>query len=940
MGTHYTFRLSRRALWIMGSTAVAALVLGIASTVILSGYQRRAAAYDLGRIGEVREQSTIYDANGDKLGTFGSENRIVIPLAEVSPYFIDALLAREDRKFRRHDGVDVPGIFRAMVANLKAGKTRQGASTITQQLAKNAFALEGRTFDRKILEALLARRIEQRYSKDEILEFYVNRIYFGAGFHGIETASQGYFGKSAKELSVGEAAVLAGLIRSPSKLAPTKDAEAARRERDTVIDRMAETKVLTPQDATAAKATRVNVETSQKRMTRDSVTDAVLQELEQTLSPEVLAEGGLKVHITIDPQLQALAERAVDNNLTIFESRKGYAHPRKKEFVPAPPGSEQKKTDYLQGALVAIDNATGAIRAAAGGRDYSHSQFSRALFSKRQVGSTFKPFVFAAAFDRGLLPGTLVDDSRIEKGDLREISSNWSPENSDGQYEGPQPAAVGLLKSKNTMTVRVGESAGLPGIREIGRKTGMSDEIPNLPVVYLGAFESTLKDMTAAYTAFPNLGTMPTPHLISKVIDSNGNTLVQAPTIQRPVLEPGSAWMVSSILQEVMKSGTASQAAKLGWKKPAGGKTGTTNDFFDAWFIGYTSSLTCGVWVGFDTPKTIGEKAYGGTMALPIWVDFMKNVPEGKYATQPLPESPDLKEAKLCKVSGLMANPSCAEQGCAYEGTLPSASIPTKVCQTHAPTADRVAYEDTIPAEAPEPTPVAIASPVRNMPAAAVATSTLPPAGEAVPPASAALLSRTPVQATPATALPRPARPAPVVTESPTEESLPYRPSRPTTVRTSPVDSEVPTLVAEPQPAPPVRRAIAVETAPEQTPALAADDEEEENEGGWSLFKRPSKKTAKSNGTVYEKPAEPQAVPVRRAERVVRTTAPGELPAQPAPVPGDTAPVTPPIAEQTDAAPSDQPQRRVEKRGNTTITTTVIPVRKASAAKPEEKDDD
>lgn len=958
MKTHYTLRLSRTAVWIAGILAAVALVLFIVGTVIFSGYQRRAAGFDLGKIGDVREQSTIFDANGEMLGTFGAENRVVVPLSEVSPEFIDALLAREDRRFRDHGGVDVQGVLRAMVANAKAGKTKQGASTITQQLAKNAFALEGRTFDRKILEALIAKRIEKKFSKDEILELYVNRIYFGAGFYGIETASQGYFGKPAKNLSVGEAAVLAGLIKSPSKLAPTKDAEAARRERDTVIDRMEETKALTAQEAAAAKATKVSVEPNKRNIKRDSVTDAVMQELENTLSPDVLAAGGLKIYITIDPQLQALAERAVDSNLTAFEGSKGYAHPRKKDFVPAAPGAPEKKTDYLQGALVAIDNATGAIRAAAGGRDYSQSQYSRALFAKRQVGSTFKPFVFATAFEHGLLPGTLVDDSRIEKGELREASSKWSPENSDDAYEGPQPAAIGLLKSKNTMTVRIGESAGLGSVREIGRKAGLSSDIPDLPVIYLGAFESTLKDVTAAYTVFPNLGNMSTPHLIAKVVDTNGNVLIEAPSIQRPVMDPGAAWMVSSILQEVMKSGTASKAAQLGWKKPGAGKTGTTNDYFDAWFVGYTSSLTCGVWAGFDTPQTIGEKAYGSTVALPIWIDFMKSVPEGKYAAQPLPESPNLNEAKLCKVSGLLANPSCTEKGCAYEGTLPAVSIPTKVCQSHVPTTDRVAYADTIPPAAPEPTAVPVAMPVRSAPPEAVVTTSIQPAPvpqpavDRVPPAAQPAAVRPSVQAPRNIAMPRPARQAPAVSQASSDESLPYRPPQATTVRTSPVDAEVPTFVAEPEPAAPVRRAVAAGPTPEpQRPAATVTDEDEEEESGWSLFKRPSKRVVKSNGTVYERPAEPPVVPVRRAERVTPTAAPA-VPTTPA---APTEPVAQPAGGQEGTAPadgqdgeaqSDQPQRRVEKQGNRTIITTVVPVRKASAvkkdaaAKSEEQEED
>jgi penicillin-binding protein 1A len=774
---------------------VGAVVCG---AVIYSHYDRRAAVFDLRQLDEVSERSAVYDANGELYSYFGGENRLVVPLSAVSKTFIDALVAREDSRFWKHGGVDFLGVARAFLTNVTAGKIRQGASTITQQLARNAFRLEGRTIDRKLLEMALARRIERHLSKTRILELYVNRIYFGCGFFGIEAASRGYFDRPAADLTLGEAAVLAGLIRSPSRLAPVRDAEAATRERDAVIDRMVETKVLSPADADAAKAIVIHPQPSDKlEPSRDYVMDAVMHELEQTLAPDVLQKGGLRVDMTVDPQLQRIGEAAVDRHLAEIEAGRNYAHPRRSEFAP-PRDNRESATDYLQGALVAIDNATGAIRAVVGGRDYSQSSYSRALLAKRQVGSTFKPFVYAAAFERGLLPGTLVDDSKIAENEFRNISHGWSPENSDDEYTGLQPAAVGLVKSRNTMSIRVGEYAGLPQVRELARQAGVAADIPDLPGIFLGAFETTLKDLTAAYTIFPNLGWRPEPHLIEKITDRGGRVLFAAASSGQRVLDSGTAWLVSKLLQQVLVSGTAASAAKLGWDKPGGGKTGTTNDYFDAWFIGYTSSLTCGVWTGFDKPQTIGPKAYGAALALPIWVDFMQHAPEGKYAAHPLRDPPDLRKTTLCKVSGLRATDACVAQGQAYDTVLPAAKIPANVCRTHAAPAPQVAYSDIVPSTMPAPNsppapvpnsqPAVAAAPVAQ-PQAVTATS--PPTVTAPAPHPRSAQSRIvsipdvndPDEA-PATPLPKPPALAPPVAAP--EAKAPVEVRRAAPVRSAP----------------------------------------------------------------------------------------------------------------------------------------------------------
>jgi penicillin-binding protein 1A len=809
MDTNKSSRRARLWTWLLVLGLGGVTIAVVFSGTIAARYERRAAAFDLERLGEVRGRSSVYAANGEFYGYFGNENRLIVPLDAVSKHFVAALVAREDSRFWKHRGVDFLSVARASATNLAAGKIRQGASTITQQLARNAFELGGRSWDRKLLEMALARRIERRYSKEQILEFYVNRIYFGCGFYGIDAAARGYFGKPAAELSLGEAAVMAGLIRSPNKLAPVRDVAAAQRERDAVIDRMVETKVLSPADAIVAKAEAVRADpASSVKATGDFVMDAVRQELERTLAPDVLREGSLKVEITIDPQLQRRAEAAVDGQLTKVEERKGYAHPRKADFVPGE-GDEAKPTDYLQGALVAIENESGAIRAVVGGRDYAHSSYSRALASKRPVGSTFKPFVFAAAFDRGMLPGTLVDDAEIGQKEFQNISKGWSPENSDGEHLGLQPAALGLLKSRNTMSVRVGEFAGLPAVRELARRAGLGDDLPDLPVIFLGTFEATLGSLTAAYTVFPNLGEKAEPHLVAAVTDREGHTLFRAAASRRRVLEPGTAWLVSIILQETMSSGTAAKSASYGWKKPSGGKTGTTNDYFDAWFVGYTSSLTCGAWVGFDQPRKIGDKAYGSDLALPIWVDFMRGVPENKYAAAPLRQPGDLKEVRLCKVSGLRANSACESQGCAYEANVPASRVPDSTCRTHVDAAPKVAYSDMIPPVGRSPAP---------------SSAVVPPVVVPPPVTAEPIVARTPVPEPIATA-PVAARPVPVEAAAPPPREIPVRPAPAVAARSLRPAPAVETLplarVEEPEPAPgpvedgpiEVRRAVPAESS-------------------------------------------------------------------------------------------------------------------------------
>jgi penicillin-binding protein 1A len=316
-----------------------------------------------------------------------------------------------------------------------------------------------------------------------------------------------------------------------------------------------------------------------------------------------------------------------------------------------------------------------------GGRDYGDSKYNRALFSQRQVGSTFKPFVYAAAFQHGLLPGASIDDGRIQRGEVRG-AANWTPDNSDNTYKGMQRAEEGLIQSRNTMSVRVGQAAGLDAVQKIGVSAGLND-IPKQPAIYLGAFESSLLQMTSAYTVFPNNGMRRQTYIIERIDDASGEMIYRAAHVHAPAIDPGVAWLTGSVMSKVLERGTAASAKSMGWNRPAAGKTGTTNDFRDAWFIGYTGTLTAGVWVGFDKPQTIMARGYGAALALPIWVDIMNSASGQRYPAPPLKPPMQLQHVNVCAASSELATSGCDRSGEAYGIDLPPSLVPRDPCHVH-----------------------------------------------------------------------------------------------------------------------------------------------------------------------------------------------------------------------------------------------------------------
>jgi penicillin-binding protein 1A len=685
-GRGFRKRLSR---WRWRQWALALLFLLLAPVIAVTiFYTLWAGTFDISRLGEMPQRATVYDMDGNPYSRINyGANRIVVPLDKVSRHFVDALVAREDARFYSHHGVDPRGILRAVIRNVSRGRAAEGASTLTQQLARNSLPLGGKTINRKILEAFVALRIERHYNKKQILEFYVNRIFYGGALYGVETASQAYFGKPSAQLDLSESAMMAGLIRSPNRFSPLNNLKGATRERDTVLGRMSQLGKITPTEAEKAK--KETIRPARQRLANvqeNYAMQAIQRELNTLLSDEQTDDGGLKIYTTIDPQLQTLATQAIETQLTKIENRPGYDHP-KKANLPAD-RDENAGTDYLQGALVAIDNRDGAVRALVGGREYKPDAFNRATDAPgRQVGSTFKPFLYTAAWQRGLLPGANIDDGPIRPGELKDAPT-WSPGNSDGQFGGVQPAEVGLIRSRNTMSVRVGELVGVEEVRQVGLGVGLGENIPALPVIFLGAFNATLKDITTAYTLFPNHGVQRTPYFIERIDDVDGQTLYRAAHNDRPVLQSGAAWLTNSILQKVMQKGTAAEARSLGFTKPAGGKTGTTNDYKDAWFVGYTSSLTCGVWVGLDKPQTIMTKGYGATLALPIWCQVMGKASGQRYpATELRPPEP-LRKTRVCAYSNQLATSGCEAAGAAYSIDLPASMADNmtrqnSICEHH-----------------------------------------------------------------------------------------------------------------------------------------------------------------------------------------------------------------------------------------------------------------
>ena len=616
---------------------------------LTSGLPNRAA---LAGIGDMAQATTIMDASDKPVFTIFKEQRIDIPIEKISPNLIKAVISVEDQRFYEHNGVDAVRVAAAVLKNLEAGRRAEGGSTITQQLARQSFLSRDKTYRRKLKEVILAAYIEKMYSKNEILELYLNKVYFGDGLYGVEAASRGYFARSASDLSVDEAALLAGLIQSPSSYAPTVNLDRAIARRNVVLQTMVSSGAIDQKTSDMAKKSPVRLKNGLEIKEASGLyfKEQVRRELVDRFGWQRVYQGGLRVYTTIDPQLQQAAEALVEKGLEDIERRPGYKHPKRGKELPIKEGDLPQ---YLQGALVSMDPTNGYVRAMVGGRDFGESHFNRAVQAKRQSGSAFKPFVYASALEAGYSPASVITNLNDP---IATPAGGWVPED-EHSTASSMTMRTALRTSSNRAAVQMLNTIGIKSAVSYAEKLNVGTP-PSVPSLALGSSDVTLISLTAAYGAFANEGTVRQPVLIRRIEDSDGRVLYTNEGKSHRAVSGTTAFLMSSMLADVINSGTAYRARQSGFTLPAAGKTGTTNDYVDAWFVGYTPHLVTGVWVGFDQPSTIIANGYAAELAVPVWAGFMKIATKG--------DKPDWFErpanivtANVCRMSGKLANGGC-----------------------------------------------------------------------------------------------------------------------------------------------------------------------------------------------------------------------------------------------------------------------------------------
>ncbi len=778
------------------------LILGIVGSVAggIGGYfLYQQMSRDLPKIHSLRDYrpsivSSVYSDDGTKIGEFYKERRIVIPLTEMPLHLMNAFVAAEDSRFREHVGIDPVGIFRAFVKNLQAGAIVQGGSTITQQVTKSFLLTPERTYERKIKEAILAWRIEQNFSKDEILYLYLNQIYLGHGAYGVEAAAENYFGKHAKDMNLAECSILAGLPQAPSRYSPFRFPDRAHARQKYVLTRMVEEGYITLDQEQKALEMTLDIR-PRKNWFIDSVpcyTEHVRRYALEAYGEDALYHQGLKIYTAVDITLQKIARKAVERGLRDLDKRQGYRGPmahldpsrikaeiekgakalnplplekdeiydgvvtavsdKKKEAsvnvgghqgtialkdikwarkpnikvgpgvvairkvssvlnvgdlipvrVVALPGasgagSTNKKslkkrskdggnggeglftfsleqTPEVEGALLSIEAETGYVKAMIGGRDYLNSQFNRAIQSRRQPGSAFKPIVFASAIDRGYTSASMIIDSPIVYDDSSDTL--WKPNNYSEKFYGPTLLRHALAKSRNVVTIKIVQDIGIDAVISYARRLGITSPMGRNLSVSLGASGLSLLELVNAYSVFTNRGYLVTPVFITRIVDRDGNILERSDLRRQKVIGEDTAYIMTSMMESVVQSGTGWRIKAL--KRPVAGKTGTTNNLHDALFLGFTPEYTTGVWVGFDHERSLGRGESGSRAASPIWLEYMQGALEGKpVRTFDVP--PGIVFAKVDADTGLL--PSSASKKilleCFKEGTVPTQSTPTE----------------------------------------------------------------------------------------------------------------------------------------------------------------------------------------------------------------------------------------------------------------------
>ena len=564
--------------------------------------------------------SRVYDDNNELIDEFFLEDRKVVKIKEIPKIVPSAFIAAEDSRFYQHQGFDIQSISRAVFKNFEAGHIVQGASTITQQVAKMMYLSPEKKYLRKVKEAILAYKIDKYLTKDEILNLYLNQIYLGHGTYGIESAALGYFGKSAHALNLPEAALLAGLPKAPSTYSPFLHYDKAKQRQIYVLTRMMEDGYISQAEMKRAIATPLKMRPIKpKDKVAAYFVEHVRRYVQEKYGADVLYKEGLSIYTTLNLAAQRDARDAMEKGLAELEAREGHE-----------PG-------LAQGALYSMDVKTGAIRAMVGGRDFNKSEFNRATQSRRQPGSAFKPLIYTAAFDKGMNPSTRFVDSPLVIEDVSREDGLWKPRNFDDKFLGPITMRTALVHSRNVVTIKILQDIGIDYAASYAMNMGITSALTRTLSLALGTSGVTLQELVRAYGVLANGGKKVTPYFIKKIIDRTGNVFEETKVQSEQVIDSRIAFMTTYVMQDVVESGTGRRVKSIG--RPIAGKTGTTNDVRDAWFIGFTPSVITGVWVGFDQEISLGKQEVGGRAAAPIWLYFMeKFLQSAPVETFPTPE--------------------------------------------------------------------------------------------------------------------------------------------------------------------------------------------------------------------------------------------------------------------------------------------------------------
>jgi 1A family penicillin-binding protein len=659
----------KRRWWAFSAVAVSILgVIALDAWLATCGFEGCPSSTEI-RAFRPSEGGRVLDRDGNLLGYLAVVRRVNVPLADVPSHVRAAFIATEDRRFYTHHGVDWRGFARALTRNVGALGVREGFSTITMQVARTSFVARQfgeRSLPRKMIELRVSRLIEGSLSKEQILELYLDAIYLGNGVYGVEAASRDLFGKSVREVSLSQGAMLAALPKAPSVYTPRRDADRARRRRDLVLGLMQREGYLSSEAVQRARKEPLTIAEESWRPSGNEAgfaVDAVRALVAPILKKHELDPSDVTIHTTLDAIAQRAATRAVQKRATAIqrEAREWGAGGR----------------DTVQGAMVALDPRTGDVRALVGGRDHERGNFNRALAARRQPGSAFKPFVYAAALMAGLSPATMVDDEPVEVDQGRTV---WTPANFNDEYLGHITLRTALMHSSNSATVRVSRSVGEARVVAAARRNGITSPIDPVPSIALGTGEVTPLELVAAYAPFANGGNRVRPRVVRRIDRSDGTPVWSMETEVTPAMDPREAFQLTSMLRSVVDAGTGHVLRDLGVKGPVAGKTGTTNEGTDVWFVGYTPTLVAGFWFGFDRPRSLGGDASGGRLAAPAWADFYKAGWREKAVAGAWDPPDGLVSRVIDPESGMLATQYCPTQQTEWfkPGTEPS-----RECEAH-----------------------------------------------------------------------------------------------------------------------------------------------------------------------------------------------------------------------------------------------------------------